>query len=185
MKIRNRRLVAAAGWLGTRAARLLFRTLRFEYRPLGPSVAPADLPPGEAAKLSVRRGAEALALDLVPEPDEGADPDGVECDRWDATFQVIRAEETPTLHFWSPRGVYVLSILLFLAGGVLLLAALVLPILGANVIGDSTVPWYLYALYAAYFLAIFSSASFATMSGPADAGFTVLSMWRILPSGPM
>jgi hypothetical protein len=53
-----------------------------------------------------------------------------------------------------PRGVYVISILLFLAGGVLLLAALVLPLLGANVIGDSTVPWYLYALYAAYFLAL-------------------------------
>jgi lysophospholipid acyltransferase (LPLAT)-like uncharacterized protein len=47
MKIRNRRLVAAAGWLATRAARVLFRSLRFEYRPLGPSLAPADLPPGE------------------------------------------------------------------------------------------------------------------------------------------
>jgi hypothetical protein len=41
MKIRNRRLVAAAGWLGTRVARGLFATLRFEYRPLGPSCAPA------------------------------------------------------------------------------------------------------------------------------------------------
>ena len=32
---------------------------------------------------------------------------------------------------------------------------------------------------------IFNSASFATMSGPDDAGFTALSMWRILPSGAM
>lgn len=36
-----------------------------------------------------------------------------------------------------------------------------------------------------YFFAIFSSASFATMSGPDEAGLTALSMWRILPSGPM
>jgi lysophospholipid acyltransferase (LPLAT)-like uncharacterized protein len=47
MKIRNRRLVAAAGWLGTRFARLLFRTLRFEYRPLGPNCAPAKLSPDD------------------------------------------------------------------------------------------------------------------------------------------
>ena len=46
MKIRNRRLLAAAGWAGTRAARLLFRTLRFEYRSLGPASNPAALPPG-------------------------------------------------------------------------------------------------------------------------------------------
>ncbi len=30
-----------------------------------------------------------------------------------------------------------------------------------------------------------NSASFATMSGPDDAGLTALSMWRILPSGAM
>jgi lysophospholipid acyltransferase (LPLAT)-like uncharacterized protein len=47
MKLRNPRLLAAAGWAGTRAAKGLFRTLRFQYRPLGPSCAPADLPPGD------------------------------------------------------------------------------------------------------------------------------------------
>lgn len=47
MKIRNRRLLAAAGWAATRTARALFRTLRFQYRPLGPSCAPADIPAGE------------------------------------------------------------------------------------------------------------------------------------------
>jgi hypothetical protein len=36
-----------------------------------------------------------------------------------------------------------------------------------------------------YRLAMFSSASFFTMSGPAVAGATVFSMWRILPSGAM
>src|SRR5579883_1608196 len=45
MKIRNRHLVRAAGWLATRAARGLFRTLRFEYRPAADSLAPRDLPP--------------------------------------------------------------------------------------------------------------------------------------------
>lgn len=47
MKIRNPRLLAAAGWTATRAAYALFRTLRFEYRPLGPSCEPARVPAGE------------------------------------------------------------------------------------------------------------------------------------------
>ena len=47
MKIRNPRLVAAAGWLATRAAGLLFRTLDVEYRPLGPDCFPGRLRPGE------------------------------------------------------------------------------------------------------------------------------------------
>ena len=53
MKIRNRRLVAAAGWLGTRVARGLFATLRFEYRPLGPSCAPPDIPSGDRIIYSI------------------------------------------------------------------------------------------------------------------------------------
>jgi hypothetical protein len=53
-----------------------------------------------------------------------------------------------------PRGVYVLALLLFLAGGILLLAALILPITGTNLIGTSVVPWYLYAIYAAYFFVV-------------------------------
>lgn len=40
MKIRDPRLIAAAGWLGTRAVRLLCSTLRFEHHALGP--APVD-----------------------------------------------------------------------------------------------------------------------------------------------
>jgi lysophospholipid acyltransferase (LPLAT)-like uncharacterized protein len=35
MKIRNPRLIAAAGWLGTRLARALSGSLRFDYRSLG------------------------------------------------------------------------------------------------------------------------------------------------------
>lgn len=38
MKIRNPHLIRAAGWLGTQVARALVRTLRFEYRALGPAV---------------------------------------------------------------------------------------------------------------------------------------------------
>ncbi len=44
MRIRNPRLVKAAGWLATRAARGLFRTVRIEYRPLGPDLHPDRLP---------------------------------------------------------------------------------------------------------------------------------------------
>jgi lysophospholipid acyltransferase (LPLAT)-like uncharacterized protein len=46
MKIRNPRLVRAAGRLATLFAQGLFRTLRFEYRPLGVNLAPRNLPPG-------------------------------------------------------------------------------------------------------------------------------------------
>ena len=53
-----------------------------------------------------------------------------------------------------PRGIYVVALLLFLTGGLLLLAALILPLTGMNVMGASVVPWYLYVLYAGYFLAV-------------------------------
>jgi lysophospholipid acyltransferase (LPLAT)-like uncharacterized protein len=43
MKIRNRRLIAAAGWLGTRLTRLLVRSLCSRYTPLGPDCSPAKL----------------------------------------------------------------------------------------------------------------------------------------------
>src|SRR5215510_4631070 len=48
-----------------------------------------------------------------------------------------------------PRGIYVLAVLLFLGGGFMLLAAIVLPIQGANL-----VPWYVYLAYAAYLLVV-------------------------------
>src|SRR3954447_4694964 len=48
-----------------------------------------------------------------------------------------------------PRGVYVLAALMFLAGGALLLAALILPLLGTNL-----VPWYVYLGYAVYFVVV-------------------------------
>lgn len=47
MKIRNRHLIRAAGWTGSRLARTLVGTVRTEHRCLGPVVAPApDVPPG-------------------------------------------------------------------------------------------------------------------------------------------
>jgi uncharacterized membrane protein (DUF2068 family) len=48
-----------------------------------------------------------------------------------------------------PRGVYVLACLLFLGGGVMVLAAIVLPIQGTNL-----VPWYVYIAYGAYLLVV-------------------------------
>lgn len=36
MKIRNRHLIATAGWVGTRLARLLSSSLRFDHRSIGP-----------------------------------------------------------------------------------------------------------------------------------------------------
>ena len=48
-----------------------------------------------------------------------------------------------------PRGVYILASLLFLGAGIMLLAAIVLPIQGTNL-----VPWYIYLAYAVYLLAV-------------------------------
>jgi len=71
----------------------------------------ADLEPGAATALQVRRGDETLTIDLVPEVDESLDYEGLECDRWDATFQRITVQETPELHFWQPTGgIYVLGV---------------------------------------------------------------------------
>jgi hypothetical protein len=48
-----------------------------------------------------------------------------------------------------PRGVYILALLLFLGGGIMLLAAVILPLQGTNL-----VPWYIYLAYAAYLLVV-------------------------------
>lgn len=48
-----------------------------------------------------------------------------------------------------PRGVYLLAALMFLGGAALLLAAFVLPYMGANL-----VPWYVYLSYALYFIVV-------------------------------
>lgn len=48
-----------------------------------------------------------------------------------------------------PRGVYVLALLMFLAGATALLAAVALPFMGTNL-----VPWYVYLGYAAYFVVV-------------------------------
>ena len=39
------------------------------------------------------RDGERRTVPLVPEPDLGPDETGLECDRWDATFQRITPEE--------------------------------------------------------------------------------------------
>ncbi len=70
----------------------------------------ADLAPGEAVELAYERGGERRTATLVPEADDEGDEDGVECDRWDVTFQRISATETPTLAFHRSKGVYVLGV---------------------------------------------------------------------------
>jgi hypothetical protein len=55
----------------------------------------------------------------------------------------------PTPERKLPRGVYALALLLFLGGGIMLLAAIVLPIQGTNL-----APWYIYLAYAAYLLVV-------------------------------
>jgi S1-C subfamily serine protease len=71
----------------------------------------ADLAPGQPAELTLRRGDETLTLELVPAEDEELEDEGLECDRWDATFQRITLQETPELHFWRPEaGIYVLGV---------------------------------------------------------------------------
>lgn len=53
MKIRDPRLLAAAGWAATRAARGLVRSLRVRYQALGPGAHPDHVPPGERVIYSI------------------------------------------------------------------------------------------------------------------------------------
>ncbi len=70
-----------------------------------------------------------------------------------------------------PRGVYVLASLMFLAGGALMLAALVLPILGT-----AMVPWFIYLLYGTYFVVM----GYGLWGGKRWAYFATLLMCAVL-----
>ncbi len=70
----------------------------------------ADLTPGTAVEVEVKRGEEIVKLSMTPEADEETDSNGMECDRWDVTFQRITPEDVPSLHFWRPNGLYVLGV---------------------------------------------------------------------------
>jgi serine protease Do len=71
----------------------------------------ADLRAEEPADVVVERGeGKTETLRMVPDPDLGGNDDGLECDRWDATFQRITPEEVPELYFYKNRGVYVLGV---------------------------------------------------------------------------
>lgn len=71
----------------------------------------ADLASQTPVPVTLKRGGETLVLELVPEQDDDLDDEGLECDRWDATFQRITLQETPELHFWHPAaGIYVLGV---------------------------------------------------------------------------
>jgi serine protease Do len=70
----------------------------------------ADLPADQPADVRYRRGDEDATAPIVPDADLGPDDDGLECDRWDLTFQRITPEEVPELYFWKPKGVYVLGV---------------------------------------------------------------------------
>jgi serine protease Do len=69
-----------------------------------------DLAPGKEVDVVLERGGAKQTVKLKPEADDEGDTDGVECDRWDVTFQRISQQETPTLAFYRARGVYVLGV---------------------------------------------------------------------------
>lgn len=70
-----------------------------------------------------------------------------------------------------PRGVYALALLMFLAGGALMLAALILPLLGT-----STAPWFIYLLYGTYFIVV----GYGLWAGRRWAYFATLLMCAVL-----
>jgi serine protease Do len=69
-----------------------------------------DLAAGAAVEVVVERGGQKKTLSMTPETDDAGDDDGLECDRWDATFQRISKEDTPALAFHRARGVFVLGV---------------------------------------------------------------------------
>jgi lysophospholipid acyltransferase (LPLAT)-like uncharacterized protein len=74
MKIRNKHLIRAAGWLGTQFALGLIRTLRFEYRSLGPAVVVpvGAIPPGPRYAYALWHENLLLPCGTVAHPDIAA-----------------------------------------------------------------------------------------------------------------
>lgn len=73
MKIRNKHLIRAAGWLGTRLALALIRTLRFEFRSVGTIVAPVTaIPPGPRYAYALWHENLLLPCGTVAHPDIAA-----------------------------------------------------------------------------------------------------------------
>jgi lysophospholipid acyltransferase (LPLAT)-like uncharacterized protein len=50
MKIRNRHLIRAAGWLGTKASKCLIRSQRIDHHRIGDGRSPRELPPGSTVR---------------------------------------------------------------------------------------------------------------------------------------
>lgn len=70
MKIRNKRLIRAVSWLGTRSFRLLTRTLRYEYHSDGPRMLPVtEVGPGPRYLFATWHENVLLPVTLYGHPD--------------------------------------------------------------------------------------------------------------------
>ena len=67
----------------------------------------AALPIDAPARLDVQRGAETLAITLVPSSKGKQEGEDFECKKWDMTVKEITKFSDPFLHFQRPRGVYI------------------------------------------------------------------------------
>jgi serine protease Do len=66
-----------------------------------------DLPIGQAVSVALRRGGEEKVLSLTPRAKGKVEGDNFDCKAWNMTVKAINEFETPTLHFYVKKGVYV------------------------------------------------------------------------------
>jgi serine protease Do len=66
-----------------------------------------DLPIDKEVPVRVRRGSEELALQLTPRDKGSVEGQDLELASWNMTVKTINEFETPTLHFFVKKGVYV------------------------------------------------------------------------------
>jgi len=70
----------------------------------------ASLPQQERARLSVRRGAAQLVLDLAPTRKQATEQEGLDLKMWNCSAQEISKFRTPALAYFVARGVYILGV---------------------------------------------------------------------------
>jgi serine protease Do len=69
-----------------------------------------DLPPGEEARLKVRRGDRRLLLGMTPVLKGEVEGEDFDCRRWNMTVKGITKHANPTLYFYRREGVFIRAV---------------------------------------------------------------------------
>lgn len=70
----------------------------------------ADLPTGEPATLTIRRGGEKKKIKMTPVLKGDVEGEDFDCARWDMTVKGITRYSTPDLYFYREKGVFIQAV---------------------------------------------------------------------------